>query len=544
MLETKDSMASADKLHTQSLSLRFAPARALQAFFRPETGIFLAIWLVLMVGGRTRLFRDPGTFWHTVVGERILSTGEFLDQDPFSYTFGGTPWTPYEWLAECGMALLHRIDGFDTLLLASVTLIAALFTWVAHRLMRGGLHWSLTALCMILLLAASASHLHVRPHLATIAFLGITFAWLVDFESGRITFRRLVWLIPLFIVWTNTHGGMLGGLGTIGLAVIGWSLWRIVGLPSPLRDGRGFVQSASLVVACGLTAFLNPYGADLPRTWYTIMHAPLLPELIQEHSPLNPTRPDGIMVLIFGAVYLFVLLGARPKEWRVTWLLPLVWLVLAYTRVRHAPLFAITAGLALADVLPHTRWALWLARPGSDLFQFPTGTIARRWNWQPALLPVLLVLVAIGAQMVRAPIPVVGHGWAQLDSEFWPVELIPDLRREAEAHPGAPIFNEYAFGGFLIYYTPQSRVYVDDRCEVYGDQWLDEYVRASETNSAPYLEECQRRYGRFDLALTQPGSGFDLYFRESSDWHKIAGAPAATLYQRTHPEGLERPQPE
>jgi hypothetical protein len=530
MLETQEVMAPTPK--AQSFSLRFALARALHAYWRPETGIFLAIWLVLMVGGRTRLFRDPGTFWHTVVGERILTTGEFLDHDPFSYTFGGTPWTPYEWLAECGMAFLHRIDGFDTLLLASVTLIAALFTWVAHRMLRAGLHWSLTAVCMILLLAASASHLHVRPHLATIAFLGFTFAWLVDFEAGRISIRRLCWLIPLFIVWTNTHGGMLGGLGTIGLAVIGWALWRIVGMPSPLPDGRSFLKAAALFIACSLTAFLNPYGAELPRTWYTIMHAPLLPELIQEHAPLNPARPDGIMVLVFGAVYIFVLLGARPKEWRVTWLLPIVWLVLAFTRVRHAPLFAITAGSALADLLPHTRWALWLARPGSDLFQFPTGTETRRSDWRPALLPAVLVLSSLALQMSRAQIPIVGHDWAQLDSEFWPVELVPDLRREAEAHPGAPIFNEYALGGFLIYYAPDMRVYVDDRCEVYGDQWLNAYVRASAGDSAAYLQECQRRYGPFDLALTQPGSGFDRFFKDSPDWSVVGRSRAATLYQR------------
>src|SRR5216683_1662865 len=136
MLETQEPITETNTAH----GLRFALVRALQAFWCPETGIFLAIWLVLMVGGRTRLFRDPGTFWHTVVGERILSTGEFLDHDPFSYTFGGQPWTPYEWLGECAMALIHRVDGFDSLLLAATVGIAALFTWAGHRLLRVGLH--------------------------------------------------------------------------------------------------------------------------------------------------------------------------------------------------------------------------------------------------------------------------------------------------------------------------------------------------------------------------------------------------------------------
>ena len=36
------------------------------------------------------------------------------------------------------------------------------------------------------------------------------------------------------------------------------------------------------------------------------------------------------------------------------------------------------------------------------------------------------------------------------------------------------------FGGFLIAYTPGLRVFIDDRCELYGDDRLIEYGRAHE----------------------------------------------------------------
>jgi hypothetical protein len=200
-------------------------------------------------------------------------------------------------------------------------------------------------------------------------------------------------------------------------------------------------------------------------------------------------------------------------------------------RIRHAPLFAITATLALADLLPYTSWARWLARPGSDLFRFPTGEPPPRWNWRPVLLPLALVGLAFGLQAAHKEIPVLGHGWARHDPEQWPVELLPELRAQAEAKPGAPIFNEYDFGGFLIYHTPELRVFVDDRCEVYGDQWLHEYVRA-ENDPEVFLETCQQRYGPFDLALTHTGSGFDRYFEHSSEWTVLRRTSLATLYQR------------
>ena len=53
----------------------------LKKFWRQEVGIFLVIWLMLMIGGRSRFFRDPGTFWHTVVGRQMLSSHQLIYQD-------------------------------------------------------------------------------------------------------------------------------------------------------------------------------------------------------------------------------------------------------------------------------------------------------------------------------------------------------------------------------------------------------------------------------------------------------------------------------
>ena len=124
-------------------------------WLRAETVIFLLIWLLLMAVGSSRFFRDPGTFWHTVVGERILSTGQFIRTDPFSCTFQGQPWIARHWLVECSMALLHRLSGLDGLLLGTVTLLAVLYTWVAHRLMRAGMNGLLACFFVVLAMVAS-----------------------------------------------------------------------------------------------------------------------------------------------------------------------------------------------------------------------------------------------------------------------------------------------------------------------------------------------------------------------------------------------------
>jgi hypothetical protein len=132
---------------------------------------------------------------------------------------------------------------------------------------------------------------------------------------------------------------------------------------------------------------------------------------------------------------------------------------------------------------------------------------------------------------VRAP--VIGHGWAQLDPAYWPVDVQPALGRYEHRTPtGTRLFNEYLFGGFVIYYTPGYRVLVDDRCELYGDRWLQEYVAAEAGDTAKSIREWERRYPRFDLALTRSGSGFDDYFVKSPEWTVISRTPTATFYER------------
>ena len=87
--------------------------------WRLETGIFVGTWLLLMVFARSSLLRDPGTFTHTVVGERILSNGQLIYADPFSFTYSGKHWIAHQWLWECIMAFIHQVAGFDSLLLAT-----------------------------------------------------------------------------------------------------------------------------------------------------------------------------------------------------------------------------------------------------------------------------------------------------------------------------------------------------------------------------------------------------------------------------------------
>src|SRR5262249_41889502 len=134
-------------------------------------------------------------------------------------------------------------------------------------------------------------------------------------------------------------------------------------------------------------------------------------------------------------------------------------------------------------------------------------------------------------QIAGICVPVLGRGWVLPDPRAWPVELLPELRVYQDSHPeGQPIFNEMLFGGFLIYSTPRLRIFVDDRCELYGDEWLAQFADAA-WHHPERIEDWARQYG-FDRALVLAGSGFDRYLAGAEGWGVVNRTETAALYRK------------
>jgi hypothetical protein len=349
-----------------------------------ETVCFLAVFFALMVGARDSLFHDPGPFWHQRAGDFMLETGRVITTDPFSYTFRGKPWLAHAWLAEVAQVRMTRLAGFDGVLLATAASIAGFLAWAARRLASAGMQAPLVVLVVVLAAAASSYQFHARPLLLSIFAIGWIVARMSDVEEGRLRPWRLFALLPLLVVWTNVHGGVLGGLATIGLGLAGWTavalLRRFVvrdgQWPTPVDGAKSFALLVVFGLLCVSTIFVNPYGVGLVRQWSAVVGSPVIARLMMEHAPFSLSDPASGMVLVFAVLYLAALAGVPWKKLRVTWLLPLVWLLMAFTRIRHGPLFAAAAVVALAAMWPHVRWVGWLAGKGSQLMEPATGAAA------------------------------------------------------------------------------------------------------------------------------------------------------------------------
>ena len=288
----------------------------------------------------------------------------------------------------------------------------------------------------------------------------------------------------------------------------------------PLLPPKALFVLAVLLGLCAVAALINPFGLDLPRTWLHVLFGMDLSTYIMEHARLDPGRLVGRLVLLTGLAYLIFLVGTWPTRPRITWLLPLVWLALSCSRIRHSPLFAIAAVLALADLLPFCRWRV-----------FAPQAAANRLGWRPLVLPAFMVGLALTLQATATPFPVLGAGSGKLDPAVWPTDLVPALRSlQASCPAGEPIYSDFYDGSFLMYHAPGLRIFNDDRCELYGDRWQIEQIHVI-YDRPEAIDELARTEG-FRLALVRNGVPLRAYLDAARNWEVIERGRIAVLYRR------------
>jgi hypothetical protein len=192
------------------------------------------------------------------------------------------------------------------------------------------------------------------------------------------------------------------------------------------------------------------------------------------------------------------------------------------------------------DMLPYSRIGEWFTR--RDMLFPPdklpakqqeestaTGKISAKATRVAWGIVALLVATAFALQSAGVAIPVVGRGWAQFDPARWPLELLPKLEEINQNNPdGTPIFNDLNFGGFLIYHTPRLRIFIDDRCSIYGND-LTKYDMGKQAEYSPF-PQWQTKYD-FRYALVETGGAYDRQLAHDERWQCLEKTATATLYQ-------------
>ena len=311
---------------------------------RPRPSIISLVIAVLLIpavlGSSQMIFNDGDVSWHIATGLWILDHRAIPQVDPFSFTCGGKPWVPIEWLAELIYASAYRVaryPGVAALVTAALVGLHAAVFLNANRWVR------MTLLPIVAMDLVLIPMLLARPHVLTWPILA-WWCWLMmrAREQDRAPPLPAALLMTL---WANLHGGYV-----FGLAIA--AAFGIEALVASEDKARALRQWLTFGLACAAAVFVNGNGVEGVFHPLRFTQLEMLP-LIDEWKPSSPGKtPYAFGVL---AVVVALIAWKRPRLHWIRWLLLAALLGLALLQVRHQSTLAIVAAMLLPAGFVHSR---------------------------------------------------------------------------------------------------------------------------------------------------------------------------------------------
>jgi hypothetical protein len=411
--------------------------------------------------------------------------------------------------------------------------VCATIVWLLHRqLLAEGNELLLSTVLALLAAAVCATHWLARPHLAT-QLLVVVFAWQLRwFQRGRTTTCRLLILLPLLTaLWANLHGAFVIAFALIGIHWVG-TVASWVGATAdekPAVRHRVMVLTA-LGAACLLATLLNPNGWRLPLRVVSYMSSPLLMGLAQEYLPPNFRDPTMLPFLLVCVLTLLMLVIVRPRLNATDALLLLAWFLLSLRMVRNC---AAVCARGCADPRRTLEHAYLRAAPPSlappplpRLFPRVMTSVDQMAGASglPMLATIAMVLILAKPQLFGGP-PLIR---TELPAGRFPASAVQFLRHSPDAVSGE-MFNEYAWGGYLILALPERKVFIHPNLDAYGEKLTRQFLQVN--NIRPGWQDVLARY-RVGWTILPRDHPLNQVLARRDDWNLVYTDPISSIYGR------------
>ncbi|HZU38465.1 MAG TPA: hypothetical protein VFA18_21250 [Gemmataceae bacterium] len=380
---------------------------------------------------------DPDIWWHLRAGQWICEHQALPVTDPFSSWGADKPWIAYSWLFEVLVYRLYETWGLTGIVLyrlaLSLAVVAALHRLIQRRQPRFAP--LLTAAAAL----AFAPLLNERSWLFTILFATLTLGVLLDLRDGRA--GRGIWLLPfVYVLWANLHIQFIYGLFLLALACLPYPCWRC-----------GLAKRGVLAGLCLLATLVNPYHIRLYGVVVELatQSGPL--RYISEMHAMEFRGAADWMVLLFGAAAAFTL-GRRPRLSSFEVLLLVSAGFFAFRSQRDLWFLVLAAAAILAGQ----------PAPFPERFQTAPPCRAAAAGVLIALIGLLAWCRGLSEENLQRKV-----------GEVFPVEAAALIAEHG--YPG-PLFNDYDWGGFLIWTLPQLPVVLDGRANLHGDERIIRFL--------------------------------------------------------------------
>lgn len=450
---------------------------------------------------------DPDLWWHIKNGQNILATHQWPTHDPYSFTVAGTPWLCYEWLGDVFLGATARLGGLQGLdgvlfVLGSVIMVA-LYAYAALRC--GNSKAGFVAATALYLLATPSFSL--RPQMLGYLFIILTLIVLEYFRKGKQ--RSLFFLPPLFLIWINTHGSWVIGLGVILIFLAsGLVEFRAGSVIAQRWSTSQRIHLESAFLFCIAAIPCTPYGTQLAAYPFTVASSlPINVTNVLEWQSMPFNLPLGKIFLVFVLGFFLTQMVLQITCHLDDLVLFLFGTVMACLHVRFLLLFVPFCAASLAALL-----AAWV--PSYDRTK------------DRYVLNALLMATVIAAIVWYFPSET--EIQAMVNKHF-PVRAVAYLRSHDVA---GPMFNTYGSGGYLIWALPERKVFIDGRGDLYelGGAFFD-YLQVA--NLKPGAFAVLRSYG-IQSCLLDRNEPLATVLGAHPDWQRVYSDEVSALFVRRH----------
>lgn len=486
-----------------------------------------ALLLIFIFNFTFQPLTEPDFGWHLRTGLDLLRHGWSLPaSDPYSHTMPDWPWVEHAWLTDAVIGAVHGswMGGLGVILLFGA--VAAGAWLIASSL--APVHRPYRRLACALSLWVALPYLGARTQL--ISLLG--FAVLLYVLSRRER-KSWWWIPPLFLLWANLHGGFTMGLFFLILLILAtWIVQRICACWATMasRLDEALLSRSDLkrlVLLTGTSAamtLVNPYGWRLHGEILDSLANQFMLEGLQEWQPLSLATGGGRSY----AVYLAMLAASMCFCYRriepVRWLLWGVFLWLSLRHMRNIPIFLIISLPLCAELLAAAFDQL------SSLV--PSGhAAARRWM-AAATLGAALLLLWLGPEHLHHVVQSGTEPARYFKGTSYPIEAVEWIESHRD-QAGTRLYNDYAYGGFLLWWLPAEKIFIDGRMPAWriGERRIFEDYVALTATDPPALSVLDKY--SVDWALVRRDSPLDRALERESRWALIYGDEKVSIYVRS-----------
>lgn len=440
-----------------------------------------ALLLLIILNFTLQPLTEPDFGWHLRTGLDLLQHGGTLPAlDPYSHTMPDWPWVEHAWLTDLIIGAFYQLFGalgvilFFGVVTAGAWLVASLSVpcRMTYRL-----------LACALSLWVALPFLGARTQMVTLLGLAVL---LVVLQRSRNGGTCALWLIPpLFLLWANLHGGFTAGLFLLGLVAACSAIVKIVllwmpGLASRLNEAPlSWPAIARLTLATGVAALVtlvNPYGWRLYAEIIDSLSNQFMLDSLQEWQPVSLNTVAGRSYALYLAGLGMALAAWYRRIEPVRWVVWILFLLLSLRHMRNIPFFLLVSLPLCTELLARGLGRLtgWVSLDSVRIRRYLlAGTLAGG-----------LFMVWLGPDHLQR----VAQSGLQPGEYFkgtsYPIEAVQWVREHRD-RVGRRLYNDYAYGGFLLWWLPEEKIFIDGRMPAWrsGDRWIfQDYVALSLTD--------------------------------------------------------------